>query len=59
MNLQEIAGGQPQNRVLQRKLQQQSRQIAQLETENQWLKEQLRKAAEKADEKKTLFGKRK
>ena len=59
MNLREIAGGQPQNRVLQRKLQQQSRQIAQLEAENQWLREQLRKAAEKVDEKRPLFGKRK
>ena len=47
MNLREIAGGQPQNRVLQRKLQQQQKQIAQLEAENQWLREQLAKTTAK------------
>ena len=49
MNLREIAGGQPQNRVLQRKLQQQQKQITQLEAENQWLREQLKKAAGRED----------
>lgn len=43
MNLREIAGGQPPNRALQLKVQQQSRQIAQLEAENKWLREQLAK----------------
>ena len=44
MNLREIAGSQPPNRALQLKIQQQSRQIAQLEAENKWLREQLTKA---------------
>ena len=59
MNLREIAGGQPPNRALQAKIQQQSRQIEHLKEENQWLREQLRKATEKADEKRPPFGKRK
>ena len=60
MNLQEIAGGQPQNRVLQRKLQQQQRQILQLEAENKWLREQLAKIAAREDKAvASLFQKRK
>ena len=51
MNLREIAGGQPQNRVLQRKLQLQQRQIVQLEAENKWLREQLKKVMEKTGDK--------
>ena len=43
MNLREIAGNQPPNRALQLKIQQQARQIAQLQEENRWLKEQLAK----------------
>ena len=43
MNLREIAGAPP-NRALQLKIQQQSRQIAQLEAENKWLRERLAKA---------------
>ena len=47
MNLREIAGNQSPNRALQLKIQQQSKQIAQLEAENKWLREQLVKALEK------------
>ena len=43
MNLREIAGAPP-NRALQRKIQQQARQIAQLQAENKWLRERLAKA---------------
>ena len=46
MNLQEIAGSQPTNRALQLKLQQQSKKVSQLETENKWLRDQLKKARE-------------
>lgn len=46
MNLREIAGNQPPNRALQLKIQQQSRQIAQLQEENRWLREQLAKAVD-------------
>ena len=47
MNLREIAGSQSPNRALQLKLQQQARQIAQLEAENKWLREQLAKVVAK------------
>ena len=47
MNLQEIAGGQMSNQALQAKLQKQSKQIEQLETENRWLREQLANTMEK------------
>ena len=50
MNLQEIAGGHFPTRALRLKVQQQSRQIAQLEAENKWLREQLVKAMEQRDE---------
>lgn len=60
MNLREIAGGQPPNRALQLKIQQQSKQIAQLEEENHWLRAQLAKAAEREDKPKLgLFSKQK
>jgi hypothetical protein len=49
MNLREIAGGQPPNRALQLKIQQQSRQIDQLKSENKWLREQLVKVAAAGD----------
>ena len=49
MNLHEIAGGQPPNRVLQLKIRQQAKQISQLEAENQWLREQLARIVAKAE----------
>ena len=52
MNLQEIAGNQSHNRALQLKVQQQIRQIAQLEAENKWLREQLSKVAMLVNKKK-------
>ncbi len=52
MNLHEIAGGKTSNRALQLKIQQQSRQIAQLEAENKWLRDQLSKATRPENKKK-------
>ena len=58
MNLQEIAGNHFPPKVLQGKLQQQRRQIEQLEEENRWLKEQLKRAIEQADNKRRTPHKR-
>lgn len=58
MNLREIAGNHFPPKVLQAKLQQQRRQIEQLEEENRWLKEQLKKAIEQADNKHRTHPKR-
>ena len=49
MNLREIAGGQLPNRALQLKIQQQSKQIAQLEEENRWLRDRLAKSTHTED----------